>query len=75
MCLDRTLYESKGLEFDDVHLFLVIFILHSNNFILALGSSLQVLRGFHCGFSTMACCSELIREGAGLGSGCSCTSL
>ena len=24
-CADRTLYESKGLEFDDVHLFIVTF--------------------------------------------------
>lgn len=39
-CVDRTLYESKGLEFDDVHLFLVFFLC-SNDFTFAfLGPSL-----------------------------------
>jgi hypothetical protein len=28
-----------------------------------IGPSLQVLRGFYCGSSTMACCSEFIRGG------------
>ena len=42
----RTLYESKGLEFDDVYVFRSL--VDTTNLRILLGPSFRLLRGFDC---------------------------